>query len=180
MPATISGTDAVVTILNRAFNDRSPSFNIYANQVTAANEWGAVAFAKSFGSAFTGLTEDQLSTKLLGNLGVLPDTGLQIAVRDYLVAVGKASVGIVGMQLGQILSGLEQATGDQAIYRNAAVAWNKELADSHAHSIDPANRNDSPITNAVASAYLVNSTSTDGDGSGVELTGLGIAVSAIF
>lgn len=75
----------------------------------------------------------------------------------------KASAGIVGMQLGQVLSGLEQATGDQAIYCNAAVAWNRELADSHAHSIDPANRNDSPIgTNVLVSAYLVNSTSTEG------------------
>lgn len=88
----------------------------------------------------------------------------------------KASVGIVGMQLGQVLSGLEQATGDQAIYCNAAVAWNKELADSHAHSIDPANLNDSPIgTNILASTYLVSSPHIEGDGSGIELTGLAAA-----
>ncbi|EJE50564.1 hypothetical protein PMI14_04741 [Acidovorax sp. CF316] len=127
----------VTTILNRVFNDQSPAHAVYNNQVARATSVGINTFALSFGASFTSLTEDQLSTKLLGNLGLLPNAGLQTALRDYLVSVGKASVGVVAMQLGQILSGLEQATGDQAAFNAAAVAWNKELVDSYKYSIDP-------------------------------------------
>ncbi|WP_428002057.1 bluetail domain-containing putative surface protein [Acidovorax sp.] len=129
----------VTTILNRVFNDQSPAYAVYNNQVASATSTGINAFALSFGASFTSLTEDQLSIKLLGNLGLLPNAGLQTALRDYLVSGGKASVGIVAMQLGQILSGLEQATGDQAAFNAAAVAWNKELVDSYKVSSNPAN-----------------------------------------
>ena len=129
----------VTTTLNRAFNDQSPSYTVYNNQVVMATSIGLNAFALSFGAAYAGMTEDQLSTRLLGNLGLLPNAGLQTALRDYLESVGKGNVGIVAMQLGQILSGLEHATGDQAFFNAAAVAWNKELNDSYAYSSNPAN-----------------------------------------
>ncbi|MGV3680979.1 MAG: bluetail domain-containing putative surface protein [Acidovorax sp.] len=125
--------------MNRAFTNQSPSNAVYNNQVAMAVSVGINAFALSFGAAFAGLTEDQLSTKLLGNLGVLPNAGLQTALRDYLESVGKANVGIVALQLGVILSGLEQAKGDQAVFNVAAVAWNKELVDSYTFSNNPAN-----------------------------------------
>ena len=127
----------VTTILNRVFNDQSPSYAVYNNQVAMVTSNGIHAFALSFGSGFTSMTEDQLSTKLLGNLGVLPNTGLQTALRDYLVSVGKANVGVVALQLGQILSGPEHATGAQSAFNAAAVAWNKELVDSYKYSSDP-------------------------------------------
>ncbi|EJE50563.1 hypothetical protein PMI14_04740 [Acidovorax sp. CF316] len=41
--------------------------------------------------------------------------------------------------MGQILSGLEHATGDQAVFNAAAVAWNEELDGSYAYSSNPAN-----------------------------------------
>lgn len=129
----------VATILNRVFNDQSPTYPVFTKQVAMAASNGINAFALSYGAAFAGLTEDQLSTKLLGNLGVLPNAGLQTALRDYLVSVGKANVGIVALQLGQILSGLEQATGDLAAFNAAAVAWKKELVDSYNYSSNPAN-----------------------------------------
>lgn len=125
------------TILNRAFNDQSPSHTTFNNQVAMAASMGAGAFALAFGAGFAGLSEDQLSTKLLGNLGVLPNAGLQGALRDYLVSVDKANVGLVALQLGQILSGLAHATGDLAGFDAAAVAWNKELVDAYAYSSDP-------------------------------------------
>ncbi|EJE50566.1 hypothetical protein PMI14_04743 [Acidovorax sp. CF316] len=139
MPVQVSGTYADVTMLNRAFNDQSPSHNVYVNQVAAVEPIGITAFAQRFGAGFTGLTEDALSTKLLMNLGVLPNAGLQTALRDYLVSVGKANVGIVALQLGQILSGLENATGDLSVYAAAAVQWNSEVTASHAYSINPNN-----------------------------------------
>lgn len=48
-------------------------------------------------------------------------------------------MGIVALQLGQILSGLENAGGDKAIYPTAAVNRNNEVTTSHLFSIDPAN-----------------------------------------
>ncbi|CAN7564563.1 hypothetical protein LJR118_004159 [Acidovorax sp. LjRoot118] len=129
----------VTTILNRVFNDQSPSYTVYNNQLAWVAANGVQAFALSFGAALAGMTEDALSTKLLGNLGVLPNAGLQTALRDYLEVVGKDNVGIVALQLGKILSGLEHATGDQAVFNAAAVAWNKELVDSYHYSSNPAN-----------------------------------------
>ncbi|MBB6563957.1 hypothetical protein HNP48_006683 [Acidovorax soli] len=128
---------AATTILNRAFTDQSPSYAAFNNQVAMATSMGLEAFALEFGARFAGLSEDQLSTHLLGNLGALPNAGLQTALKDYLVFVGKAQVGIVALQLGQILSGLEHATGEQAVFHAAAVAWNKELADAYAYSSNP-------------------------------------------
>ncbi|MGV3680980.1 MAG: bluetail domain-containing putative surface protein [Acidovorax sp.] len=139
MPVQIFGAYADVTMLNRAFNDQSPSHNVYVNQVAAVVPIGITAFAQRFGAGFTALTEDALSTKLLMNLSVLPNAGLQTALRDYLVSVGKANVGIVALQLGRILSGLENATGDLSVYAAAAVKWNEEVTASHAYSSNPAN-----------------------------------------
>lgn len=151
------------TILNRVFNDQSPQPAVYNNQVVMATSIGLNAFALSFGAAYAGLTEDQLSTRLLGNLGVLPNAGLQVAVRDYLVSVGKANVGIVALQLGQILSGLEQATGDQAVFNVAAVAWNKELELSYAFSTNPANDASGPPERDDQSVTGVTLSLTSGD-----------------
>lgn len=145
MPKQIFGVDATVTMLNRAFNDQSPANSVYNNQVAQATSVGATQFALSFGSGFTSLTEDQLSTKLLTNLGVLPNAALQTALKDYLVQVGKANVGIVAMQLGEILANLENATGDQAGFAAAAVAWNNEVTASYTYSANPANTTASPV-----------------------------------
>jgi len=137
-PTVFDDPQVVTTVLNRAFNDQSPSYTTFNNQVAMAASMGAGAFALAFGASFVGLSEDQLSTHLLGNLGVLPNAGLQAAVRDYLVLVGKANVGVVALHLGQILSGLEyHGSGDQAVFQAAAVAWNRELVDSHAYSSNP-------------------------------------------
>ncbi len=138
MPVQIFGTYADVTMLNRVFNDQSPAHNVYVNQVAAVEPIGITAFAQRFGASYTGLTEDALSTKLLLNLGVLPNAGLQAALRDYLVSVGKVNVGIVALQLGQILSGFEHATGDQSVYAAAAVKWNDEVTASYTYSSNPA------------------------------------------
>lgn len=145
MPVHISGAPADVTMLNRAFNDVSPSYNTYTNQVAAASSSGVSHFALLFGEGYTGQTEALLSALLLKNMGLLPNAGLQTALTDYLLAVGKANVGVVALQLGQILSGLEGATGDLAIYGAAAARWNLEVAASYAHSSNPANQSPSTI-----------------------------------
>lgn len=151
MPAQIFGTDAVVIMLNRAFNDVSPSNAVFQNQVAAAGTTtdSQTAFAKQFGAGFAGLTADALSTKLLGNLGVLPNAGLQTALKDYITAAGVENVGIIALQLGQILSGLENASGGQAGFAAAAVAWNNEVAGAYNYSANPANTQPSgqgPVT----------------------------------
>ncbi|MDZ7865347.1 bluetail domain-containing putative surface protein [Acidovorax sp.] len=133
--------------MHRAFNNQSPSNASFLSQEADAGTTpeSNAAFAFQFGARFASLKEDELSTKILGNMGVLPNAGLQTAVKDYLVAVGKANVGIVALQLGQILSDLENATGDQAIYSAAAVAWNNELVASYNYSTNPANIEPSPV-----------------------------------
>lgn len=148
MPATIGPSFGLdIMMLNRAFNKQAPSNADFGNQisVTGYTHQGVMAYALQFGANFQDLTEDALSSKLLGHMGLLPNAGLQTALKDYLVAVGKASVGIVALQLGQILSGLENATGDQAIYSAAALAWNNELTASYTYSANPANTVASPV-----------------------------------
>ncbi len=147
MPATIFPVFNVPSLLNRAFHDQSPSNAVFISQLAAAGTTreSSVAFAIRFGADFVGLTEDQLSTLILGNLGLLPNTGLQTAVKDYLVSVGKANVGVVAMQLGEILSGLEYAIGDQAIYNAAALAWNDEVTASYNYSANPNHTGPSPV-----------------------------------
>ncbi len=162
MPVQVSGTYADVIMLNRVFNDQSPVNAVYVNQVAAVEPIGITAFAQRFGAGFTALTEDALSTKLLMNLGVLPNAGLQTALRDYLVSVGKANVGIVALQLGQILSGLENATGDLSVYAAAAVQWNSEVTASHAYSINP-NNTGIPITDGWGPGVGVTLLLTAGD-----------------
>lgn len=163
MPQQIFGIDAAVTSLNRAFNDQSPANSVYNNQVAQATSVGVNAFALSFGAGFATQTEDQLSTKLLTNLGLLPNAGLQTAVKDYLVSVGKSNVGIVALQLANILSGLETATGDQAGFNAAAVAWNNEVTASYTYSANPANTSASPVGSTDTAVTGVTLSLTAGD-----------------
>lgn len=165
MSAQVPGNDLAIIMLNRMFNDTSPSNTVFKNQLAASGpaSAGLQAFALQFGTLFAGMTEDQLSTNLLRNLGVLPNTGLQVALKDYLVFVGKANVGVVALQLGNILSGLENAVGDKAVFRNAAVGWNKEVADAYAYSSDPDGLITFPAEKAV---------STGGSDSVVQLSGV--------
>jgi len=149
MPKQIFGAESVVATLNRAFNDQSPSNATFNNQVAAAGTTAdsQMAFAKQFGSGYAGMTADALSTKLLGNLGVLPNAALQTALKDYITAAGVSNVGIIALQLGDILSGLENATGDQAGFAAAALAWNNEVTASYNYSANPANTGPGPIGN---------------------------------
>lgn len=141
MPKQIFGAESVVTTLNRAFNDISPSNATFNNQVAAAGTTtdSQMAFAKQYGAGFAGQTADALSTLILGNLGVLPNAALQTALKDYITAAGVANIGIIALQLGDILSGLENATGDQAGFKAAAVAWNNEVTAAYNYSSNPAN-----------------------------------------
>lgn len=133
-----------VTILHRAFSDASPSNAVLNSQAAQAASLGIRPYALQFGADYASMSEDQLSTRILGNLGVMPNAGLQTALKDYLVSVGKANVGIVVLQLGEILVGLTHATGDQEVYKEAALAWNYELAASYLYSANPANTVPSP------------------------------------
>ncbi len=69
---------------------------------------------------------------------MLPNTELEAALTAYLTQVGKANVGLVALQLGEILSLHEFATGIQAIYRAPAVAWNAEVAAAYHDATAPA------------------------------------------
>ncbi|WP_460593437.1 SwmB domain-containing protein, partial [Giesbergeria sinuosa] len=141
MSQTVFGAEAVVTFLNRAFNNTAPGNLIFQNQVAAAgtSSAGQYAFAAQFGQSFSSLSDADLATKVLGNMGVLPNADLVTALTDYFASVGNDARGIVVLQLGQILANLEGATGDLAIFAPAATAWNNEVTLSFEYSTNPAN-----------------------------------------
>lgn len=141
MSQTVFGAQAVVTMLNRAFTNSSPGNSVYQNQVNAAGTTAAsqMAFANEFGASFAGLTDAQLATQVLGNLGVLPNAELEQAVADYFGSVGLESRGFVVLQLGQLLATLETAPAPQDIFNAAAVAWNAEVERAFIYSNDADN-----------------------------------------
>lgn len=141
MSQSVFGAAAVVTMLNRAFNNSSPAAAVFSNQVQTAGTTAdsQFAFARQFGASFDGLDNAALTNLVLGNMGMLPDsTGLVDFVTNYLDGVAKVDRGVVVLQLGMILAGLENATGDLAVYASKAVAWNKEVEQSYTYSADPA------------------------------------------
>ncbi|MES2609841.1 MAG: hypothetical protein V4679_06340 [Pseudomonadota bacterium] len=147
MPATVVlSAELEVSILNRAFNDQSPSSTVFYQQKMAAGftpqSWEAYAF--QFGSNYQHLTSGALALKIVTNMGLGSDIGLQGALVSYLDAVGKENVGIVAVQLGHSLLGLETATGDLAVYNAPAAAWAKEIAEAYMYSTNSANGSPSP------------------------------------
>ena len=146
MAQTIFGADFAVSALNRAFFNASPGNAVFNSQKgTAGNTAESqYAFATQMASQFTSLTDDQLSTLVLTNMGVLPstapeDVGLQTALASYFGQVGKGNRGIVVLQLSSILASLETTTGDLAVYNDSAKAWNKEVLASFNYSSNVAN-----------------------------------------
>lgn len=135
-----------VSILNRAFNDQSPSSTTFYQQKMAAGftpqSWQAYAF--QFGSNYQHLSSGALALKIVTNMGLSYDIGLQGALLSYLDVVGKENVGIVAVQLGHALLGLENATGDLAVYSAPAAAWSKEIAEAYMYSTNSANGSPSP------------------------------------
>lgn len=141
MSQSVFGAAAAVTMLNRAFNNTSPANAVFNNQVATAGTTAdsQFAFANTFAASFNTLTDAQLAQRVLSNMGVLPNDPLLAAVADYFTATGVASRGTVVLQLGQILAGLETATGEQAIYAPQATAWNTEVEKSFIYSSNSAN-----------------------------------------
>ena len=141
MSQTVFGAPAVVTMLNRAFNNASPANAVFNNQVAEAGTTDAsqIAFANAFGASFAGLSDAALSAQVLGNLGVLPNAELEAAVTQYFADNGLANRGLVVLQLGQILSTLETAPAPQDIFNAAAAAWNTEVEKSFIYSSNSAN-----------------------------------------
>jgi hypothetical protein len=140
MPATVFGPSAAVSMLNRAFNDISPTFAVYANQVNIAGTTpeSIRSFAIRFGEGYAMMSDSVLAGMVLNNMGLLPNTELLVDLVAYFAANPNAR-GFVVLQIGQILAEQEFATGAMAQYATAAVAWNKEVTSAHAFSTDPAN-----------------------------------------
>jgi Ca2+-binding RTX toxin-like protein len=149
-----------ISSLNRAFKNVSPSNTTFAAQQTAYAA-GATAFANSFNDAT--LTDAALAKLVLTNMGVLPSTdasvqALEPALADYFRVNGNR--GLVVLQLANILSGLENATGALAVYKTAAAAWNKEVVDAAAYSSNTANTVDSDKTPSGSSFTLTSTVDT--------------------
>ncbi len=141
MSQQIFGAAYAVIALNRAFNDESPANAVFQNQVAVAQADAAngfANFAKAFSASFAGLSNADLAAKVMGNLGLLPNDALQAALVDYLNGPGASNRGLVVLQLATILTGLENAGGNQSVYNAAAAAWNSEVTNAFTYSADPA------------------------------------------
>jgi len=144
MAQQVFGPSAVVSVLNRAFTNTSPSNAVFANQVATAGttEASQLAFAKSFGASFaTGKTAADLSALLMTNMGIT-NAALSTALTDYIAANGTQNVGIIAWQLSSILSNLE----NDGTYGAAAKAWNAEVTAAYEYSADV--KNTTPSTGA--------------------------------
>jgi len=158
MPLLISGAAAVVSAMNRAFSDTSPSNAVYANQIAEAGTTAAsqAAWAVSFGSKFTG-TSAQLADLLLTNTGIKTAGGaaLATAVAAIIDIVGVKNVGQVAMLLSNALSTLEA----DATYGAAAKAWNAEVTAAYEYSANTANTQSSSASNTsgneASSSYVL-------------------------
>lgn len=130
MPAQIFGAEAAVISLHLALNGAVPSSTVFqshledARSTTESIQAFATEFAKSSASS---LTDEALAAKLIGNLGLMRNDELLVQLRDHLALAGPEGRGIVVLQLTQILSDLEQAQGDLAIYAAPAMAWNNKV-----------------------------------------------------
>ncbi|OYU43929.1 MAG: hypothetical protein CFE44_15690 [Burkholderiales bacterium PBB4] len=131
MPIAIEGVQADVTMLNRAFNDISPAHVVYTNQVNEASggEAAIIAFAIKLGKSYP-LTDMALATRVLANMGLLPNTDLLLGVADYFAANSGAR-GLVVLQIARILTQQESATGFMGQFAKAALAWNNEVLYSY-------------------------------------------------
>lgn len=137
MPQQIFGAEAVVSMVNRALANTSPANTVFQNQVAAAGttEASQYAFAAQLGAQYAvGKTPAELSALLLGNMGVANEV-LESALTDYIAFHGAQNIGVIALQLGQILAGLE---GD-ATFGAAAAAWNQEVTNAYTYSSNPAN-----------------------------------------
>lgn len=137
MAQQVFGPAAVVSVLNRAFTNTSPSNAVFNNQLAQAGttEASQYAFAESFGATFAvGKTAAELSALVMANMG-LDNQLLADALTDYITVHGTNKIGIIAYQLGTLLSPLE----NDATYGAAAKAWNAEVTASYEYSADPSN-----------------------------------------
>lgn len=146
MAQTVFGAEYAVSVLNRAFSNTSPGNSVFNNQVKTAGDTEATqyAFAAQFAKSFANTSDAALARQVLENMGVQAKglaevQPLEAALAEYFGTVSKEDRGIVVLQLGEILSGLETATGDQAEYAPAAKAWNTEIEQAFIYSSNPAN-----------------------------------------
>lgn len=137
MAQQVFGPAAVVSVLNRAFTNTSPSNSVFENQVAAAgtSEASQLAFAQQFGAQFAvGKTAAELSTLLLTNIGI-SNAILEAALTDYIAANGESNIGIIAWQLSSVVSTKE---GD-VTFGEAAAKWNQEVTSAYQYSSSPNN-----------------------------------------
>lgn len=140
MPQQLTST-AVVSMLNRAFYNASPDNASFVSQVRTAGltDQSRVEFANEFGAVFAETPAQELAERVLGNMGLLPNDALLEAAVELFETYPVQERGAIALTIGKALTTLENATGEQEIFRDAAKAWNKEISDSTLYSSNPAN-----------------------------------------
>lgn len=161
MALPIFGAQAAVSLVNRALFNTSPSNSVYLNQVANAgtNATSEYAFAGQLGASYAGnKTPAELAAIVLANVGIsattIPAESFEIllaAGTDYIAFHGTQNIGIIALQFGQIISGLE----NDVTFGNAAKAWNQEVLGAYNYSINPANTTDQAGEGAAGNSSIV-------------------------
>ncbi|MEI7682405.1 MAG: hypothetical protein WCK07_23620, partial [Betaproteobacteria bacterium] len=169
MGIPLLGNSATVLKLSQAFYGVAPSYAQYTTNLAYLTNNGDTNFATAIAmqNQFSTMTDAQFSAMLITNLGLTAfGTGmavdLQTALTAYITAneVGAANAnavrGTIALQLSSLLAGLEGATGVQAVYAPAAVAFNAQQSNAYVYSTNSANT--VPLAQATTTSQIFNLT----------------------
>jgi len=145
----MSTSAATVLRVNQALYGAAPGYTTFQSQTNTVTGSGDTGYVTSLASQdqFTIMTDAQFSHLLIVHCGLTAfgagnTLDLETALTYYITyneagAANTAPVrGVIAMQLSALLSGLEQATGIQDVYRDAAVAFNSQMNTAYTYSND--------------------------------------------
>ncbi len=174
MGVPLLGNSATVLQLSQAFYGVAPSYASYTTNLAYVGANGNTLYAAAIAqqNQFASLSDAAFSQLLITNLGLTAfGTGatvdLQTALTAYITAnevgaTNTASVrGTIALQLASLLSGLEGATGVQAVYAPAAVAFNAQQTNAYVYSTNTANTSPAVVATSIGQTFTL-TTGVDG------------------
>jgi len=168
MGLPLLGNSATVLQLSQAFYGVAPSYATYTTNLAYLTANGNTLFGTVLAqqNQFATMTDAQFSAMLITNLGLTafgtgqtPD--LQTALTAYITAneVGAANAnavrGTIALQLASLLTTLEGATGVQAVYAPAAVAFNAQQSNAYVYSTNTASTAPAAVGTTIGQTFVL-------------------------
>jgi hypothetical protein len=170
----VSGSGEVAIHLYQALYGKAPSNAMLTQYMKEIGISNGFAWAASMVTDFNTLSDSDLSTLVLNNIGITPTSlkatalfgtsqqaydNLQNALRWYFDATGVASRGTVIIQLADIVSHFEGET-TFGVYGNAATIFNRQVAANFAYSSSSASLDPAAVSTASANAGVTQNVKT--------------------